>query len=98
MLILSFSVVGTVRSAAKGEELKKLHAQYGDKFDYAIIPDIVKVSLSLLDNTNNLYLTVFDAHRKELLMKLSRRETLTALHMPLRLWLSQGPLLTVWSS
>ncbi|KAF8594883.1 NAD(P)-binding protein [Ceratobasidium sp. AG-I] len=42
LLDRGYTVVGTVRSAAKGEELKKLHSQYGDRFSYAVVPDIVK--------------------------------------------------------
>ena len=38
-----YSVRGTVRSATKGEYLKKQFAQYGDKFEYAIVEDIEKV-------------------------------------------------------
>ena len=50
----SIPVVGTVRSAAKGDELKKLYSQYGGRFSYAIVPDIVKVRLS---DRLTLYLT-----------------------------------------
>ncbi|KAF8596618.1 D-lactaldehyde dehydrogenase [Ceratobasidium sp. AG-I] len=42
LLSRGYTVVGTVRSSSKGDELKKLHAQYGDKFSYAVVPDIVK--------------------------------------------------------
>ena len=38
-----YSVVGTVRSAAKGEHLTKLFAEYGDKFEVAVVPDITTV-------------------------------------------------------
>ncbi|KAF8594130.1 NAD(P)-binding protein [Ceratobasidium sp. AG-I] len=48
LLSRGYAVVGTVRSAAKGEELKKIHAQYGDKFNYAVIPDIVKRILDFI--------------------------------------------------
>ena len=39
-----YSVVGTVRSAAKGEHLTKLFAEYGAKFEVAVVPDITAVS------------------------------------------------------
>lgn len=39
-----FSVVGSVRSAPKGEYLKDLFKQYGDKFSYALVDDIAQVS------------------------------------------------------
>ncbi|KXS21933.1 NAD(P)-binding protein [Gonapodya prolifera JEL478] len=35
-----YRVVGTVRSASKGEYLKKLFAAYGDAFEYSIVPDM----------------------------------------------------------
>ncbi|KAG8739266.1 methylglyoxal reductase (NADPH-dependent) gre2 [Ceratobasidium sp. 414] len=42
LLERGYTVVGTVRSASKGEELVKIHNQFGDRFSYAIVPDIVK--------------------------------------------------------
>ena len=42
LLEKGYSVVGTVRSASKGDELVKLFSQYGDKFSYALVPDIAK--------------------------------------------------------
>ena len=38
-----YSVRGTVRSAAKGEHLKKIFAEYGDKLEIVEVPDITKV-------------------------------------------------------
>ncbi|VDB84657.1 unnamed protein product [Peniophora sp. CBMAI 1063] len=37
-----YSVRGTVRSAAKGVFLEKLFAEYGDKFEIAVVEDITK--------------------------------------------------------
>ncbi|KAG9121049.1 methylglyoxal reductase (NADPH-dependent) gre2 [Ceratobasidium sp. 392] len=42
LLERGYEVVGTVRSASKGEELVKLHSRFGDRFNYAIVPDIIK--------------------------------------------------------
>ena len=39
-----FSVRGTVRSAAKGVELQKVFAGYGERFEYFVIPDFIAVS------------------------------------------------------
>lgn len=38
-----FSVVGTVRSAEKGDWLKEKFASYGDKLSYVIVGDIAQV-------------------------------------------------------
>ena len=38
-----YDVVGTVRSAAKGDYLKTLFDNFGDKFSYIIVEDIEKV-------------------------------------------------------
>ena len=38
--------VGTVRSASKGEHLKRIFASYGDKFSIAVVEDITKVCAS----------------------------------------------------
>lgn len=38
-----YTVVGTVRSASKGEHLKNLFAEYGDNFEVAVVPDITAV-------------------------------------------------------
>ena len=35
-----YAVRGTVRSAAKGEHLKKVFAEYGDRFEIVIVEDI----------------------------------------------------------
>ena len=43
LLEQGYSVLGTVRSAAKGEHLKKLFAAHGDRFDIAIVEDIAQV-------------------------------------------------------
>ena len=40
-----YSVIGTVRSAEKGEYLKKVFASHGDKFSIAVVEDITRVSL-----------------------------------------------------
>ncbi|KAB5589485.1 hypothetical protein CTheo_7067 [Ceratobasidium theobromae] len=42
LLQRGYTVVGTVRSAAKGEELVRLFPEYTDKLSYAVVPDIVK--------------------------------------------------------
>ena len=39
-----YSVRGTVRTAAKGEHLKKVFTEYGDKFEIVVVEDITKVS------------------------------------------------------
>lgn len=44
LLERSFTVVGTVRSRAKGEYVKKKLGQYGDKFEYVVVEDIGTVS------------------------------------------------------
>ena len=48
-----FSVVGTVRSASKGEHLKRQFASYGDKFEIKVVEDItaVRVYLNPLDDS-----------------------------------------------
>lgn len=43
LLEKGYSVRGTVRSEDKGTYLKRIFADYGDKFELAIVPDIVKV-------------------------------------------------------
>ncbi|THH19273.1 hypothetical protein EW146_g1844 [Bondarzewia mesenterica] len=43
LLEKGYSVRGTVRSASKGDHLKKLFAQYGDKFELVVVEDITKV-------------------------------------------------------
>ena len=50
-----YAVRGTVRSSSKGEHLKKVFAEYGDKFEIAVVEDIAKVSklpLSLFHSTD----------------------------------------------
>ncbi|KAJ7596322.1 D-lactaldehyde dehydrogenase [Mycena floridula] len=42
LLEKGYSVRGTVRSAAKGKSLSEQFASFGDKFEYAIVEDIVK--------------------------------------------------------
>jgi nucleoside-diphosphate-sugar epimerase len=37
-----FSVIGTVRTAAKGEYMKN---QFGSKFEYTVVPDLEKVRI-----------------------------------------------------
>ena len=45
LLQSGYSVRGTVRSASKGEHLKKVFAEYGDKLEIAVVADIAKVCL-----------------------------------------------------
>lgn len=45
LLEKGFAVRGTVRSAAKGEHLKKTFASYGDKFEIVVVGDIAKVRI-----------------------------------------------------
>ncbi|QRW11045.1 NADPH-dependent methylglyoxal reductase GRE2 protein [Ceratobasidium sp. AG-Ba] len=40
LLKRGYQVVGTVRSAAKGEDLIKLHSEFGGQFNYAVVSDI----------------------------------------------------------
>ncbi|KAE9410975.1 NAD(P)-binding protein [Gymnopus androsaceus JB14] len=42
LLQKGYAVRGTVRSEDKGTHLKKIFADYGDKFELAVVPDIVK--------------------------------------------------------
>lgn len=43
LLEKGYAVRGTVRSAEKGEHLKKLFAQYGDKHEVVVVEDITEV-------------------------------------------------------
>ena len=43
LLEQGFSVRGTIRSPAKGEHLKKLFKEYGDKLELVIVPNIEAV-------------------------------------------------------
>ena len=45
LLQSGYSVRGTVRSSEKGEHLKKVFAEYGDKLEIAVVADIAKVRL-----------------------------------------------------
>ncbi|KAG8788399.1 methylglyoxal reductase (NADPH-dependent) gre2 [Ceratobasidium sp. 428] len=42
LLERGYTVVGTVRSTSKGEELLKLHDRFGGQFSYVVVPDIVQ--------------------------------------------------------
>ncbi|KAF8601877.1 NAD(P)-binding protein [Ceratobasidium sp. AG-I] len=42
LLEQGFTVVGTVRSTTKGEELTKLYTGYNGRFSFSIVPDITK--------------------------------------------------------
>lgn len=46
LLEAGYSVRGSVRSEAKGAHLKSTFAEYGDKFELAVVPDMTKVSAS----------------------------------------------------
>ena len=48
LLEQGFSVRGTVRSESKGEHLKKLFSQYGDKLELVVVDDITKVRQSIV--------------------------------------------------
>lgn len=39
-----YTVIGTVRSADKGEYLKKVFSSYGDKFEIKVVEDITAVN------------------------------------------------------
>ena len=41
-----YSVLGTVRSAGKGEHLKKIFASHGDRFSVVVVEDITRVRSS----------------------------------------------------
>jgi nucleoside-diphosphate-sugar epimerase len=43
LLEKGYNVRGTVRSSGKGEYLKMLYKEHGDKFEYVIVEDIEKV-------------------------------------------------------
>jgi nucleoside-diphosphate-sugar epimerase len=43
LLSQGYSVRGTVRSAEKGEDLRKLFEKYGDKHEVVVVEDITKV-------------------------------------------------------
>ena len=47
LLEQGYSVLGAVRSARKGDRLRRLFASYGDKFDIVVVDDITKVRLIL---------------------------------------------------
>jgi nucleoside-diphosphate-sugar epimerase len=54
-----FSVRGTVRTTKKGEFLKKLFQEYGDRFEYVIVEDMEKVSgfvMNLFEVVSNIIL------------------------------------------
>ena len=44
LLQSGYSVRGTVRSAEKGNYLKSIFAEFGEKFEYIIVSDVTKVS------------------------------------------------------
>lgn len=44
LLEKGYSVRGTVRTAEKGEHLKKLFEKYGDKHEVVVVEDITKVN------------------------------------------------------
>ena len=48
LLERGFSVRGTVRSESKGEHLKKLFSQYGDKLELVVVDDITEVRQSIV--------------------------------------------------
>ena len=50
-----YSVRGTVRSAAKGEYLKKIFNEHGDKLELVVVDDFTKVSTY----QNTIYKPVF---------------------------------------
>ena len=52
LLEKGYAFRGTVRSFDKGEHLKKLFGEYGDKFELAVVEDIqmVRISIHILDN------------------------------------------------
>ena len=41
-----FAVRGTVRSDDKSVYLKKLYSSFGERFEYAVVPDITKVKFT----------------------------------------------------
>lgn len=43
LLEQGYAVLGTVRTASKGEHLRKIFASHGDKFEIAVVEDITKV-------------------------------------------------------
>ena len=47
LLDQSYSVRGTVRSRSKGEQLRTVFKEYGEKFEFTIVDDMVKVMCSL---------------------------------------------------
>ena len=67
LLSKGYSVRGTVRSAEKGEHLKKLFANFGDKHEVVVVNDITKVSPA---GTFMIRPLERHAHRKELSMRL----------------------------
>jgi nucleoside-diphosphate-sugar epimerase len=46
LLEKGYSVRGTIRSIDKGDHLKKLFGQYGEKFELVVVEDITKVHTS----------------------------------------------------
>ena len=55
-----YAVRGTVRSLAKGEHLKKVFAEYGDKFEIAVVEDITKVSRLSLTSFSSTDILTFE--------------------------------------
>jgi nucleoside-diphosphate-sugar epimerase len=45
LLEKGYSVRGTIRSIDKGDHLKNLFGQYGDRFELVVVEDITKVRL-----------------------------------------------------
>jgi nucleoside-diphosphate-sugar epimerase len=67
LLSKGYSVCGTVHSVEKGEHLKKLFTNYGDKHEVVIVSDIMKVNLA---STYMIHPLEQQAHRKEVLTRL----------------------------
>lgn len=54
LLDQGYSVRGTVRTAEKGEHLKKLFAKYGDKHEVVVVEDITKVSSAITRHVDHI--------------------------------------------
>lgn len=62
-----YSVVGTVRSASKGEYLKRKFSSFGDKFEVKVVENITAVRVPPRS-----FIIPDDYHSQVLSMKLSR--------------------------
>ena len=68
LLDQGYTVRGTVRSAEKGEHLKKLFSKFGKKLEIIVVEDIAKASLAITWCSGSI--TLPHGYRKELSTRL----------------------------